>query len=85
VEFGRPAERILQVAWENHADLVVVGACGVDGLTSPGLNVRKVMCNAWCPVLTVSGVLASQKQERFWRAAASASDSQTIEIFEEAC
>jgi nucleotide-binding universal stress UspA family protein len=85
VEFGRPAERILQVAWENHADLVVVGARGLDRLTAPGLNVRKVMCNAWCPVLTVSGVLASQKQERFWRAAASASDNQTIETFEEAC
>jgi nucleotide-binding universal stress UspA family protein len=85
VEFGRPAERILQVAWENHAELVVVGARGLERLTSPGLNVRKVMCNAWCPVLTVSGALASQKQERFWRAAASASDSQTMETFEEAC
>lgn len=85
VEFGRPAERILQVAWENHADLVVVGARGLDRLTSPGLNVRKVMCNAWCPVLTVSGVLATQKQERFWRAAGAASDSQTIETYEEAC
>jgi nucleotide-binding universal stress UspA family protein len=85
VEFGRPAERILQVAWENHAELVVVGARGLERLTSPGLNVRKVMCNAWCPVLTVSGALASQKQEHFWRAAASASDSQTMETFEEAC
>jgi nucleotide-binding universal stress UspA family protein len=85
VEFGRPAERILQVAWENHAELVVVGARGLERLTSPGLNVRKVMCNAWCPVLTVSGALASQKQERFWRAAASASDSQAMETFEEAC
>jgi nucleotide-binding universal stress UspA family protein len=28
VEFGRPAERILQVAWEKHADLVIVGARG---------------------------------------------------------
>ena len=84
VEFGRPAERILQVAWENHADLVVVGARGLDRLTEPGRNVRKVMCNAWCPVLTVSGALARHKQERFWRAAAAASDSQTQEIFEEA-
>lgn len=84
VEFGRPAERILQVAWENHADLVVVGARGLDRLTSPGRNVRKVMCNAWCPVLTISGVLASHKQERFWRAAAAASESQKQEIYEEA-
>jgi len=84
VEFGRPAERILQVAWENHADLVVVGARGLDRLTSPGLNVRKVMCNARCPVLTVSGAMDSEKQERFWRAAAAASESQEQEIFEEA-
>lgn len=84
VEFGRPAERILQIAWENHADLVVLGARGLDRLTSPGLNVRKVMCNAWCPVLTVSGALTSQKQERFCRAAAAASDSQKEEILEEA-
>lgn len=84
VEFGRPAERTLQVAWEGHADLVVLGAMGLDRLSSPGRNVRKVMCNASCPVLTVSGVLASQKQERFWRAAAAASKSQEQEIYEEA-
>jgi len=84
VEFGRPAERILQVAWEHNADLLVVGARGLDRLTSPGLNVSKVMCNARCPVLTVSGALNSQKQERFWRAAAAASESQKEEIFEEA-
>ena len=83
VEFGRPADRILQVAWENHADLIVVGARGLDRLTSPGLNVRKVMCNAWCPVLTVSGVLESQKLERFWRAAAAASESQEQEMITE--
>ena len=84
MEFGRPAERILQVAWENHADLLVVSARGLDRLTSPGRNVRKVMCNAWCPVLTVSGALNRQKQERFWRAAAAASESQKEEILEEA-
>jgi len=84
VEFGRPAERILQAAWENHADLVVLGARGLDRLTSPGFNVRKVMCNAWCPVLTVSGALDSHKQERFWRAAEAASDSQKRELLEEA-
>ena len=83
VEFVRPAERILQAAWENHADLLVVGARGLDRLTSPGRNVRKVMCNARCPVLTVSGALDSQKQERFWRAAAAASESQKQAILEE--
>ena len=84
VEFGRPAERILQVAWENHVDLIVLGARGLDRLTSPGQNVRKVMCHAWCPVLTISGALAGHKQERFWRAAAAASESQTQEILQEA-
>jgi nucleotide-binding universal stress UspA family protein len=84
VEFGRPAERILQVAWENHVDLIVLGARGLDRLTSPGQNVRKVICHAWCPVLTISGALAGHKQERFWRAAAAASESQTQEILQEA-
>lgn len=84
VEFGRPAERILQVAWESHADLIVLGARGLDRLTSPGRNARKVVCNAWCPVLTVPGALARHKQDRFWRAAAAASESQTQEVFEEA-
>ena len=83
VEFGRPADRILQVAWENRADLIVVGAHGLDRLTSPGLNVRKVMCNAWCPVLTVSGVLDSEKLERFWRAADAASESQKQQMIAE--
>ena len=84
VEFGRPAERILQVAWESHADLIVLGARGLDRLTSPGRNARKVVCNAWCPVLTVPGALARHKQDRFRRAAAAASESPTQEVFEEA-
>lgn len=75
VEFGRPAERILQVAWENRADLIVVGAHGLGRLTSPGLNVCKIMSNAGCPVLTITGVLDGHKQERFWRSAASASEN----------
>ena len=84
VEFGRPAERILQTAWENQADLVVVGAQGLDQLTSPGLNVRKVMCNAACPVLTLSATLSNQKQKRFWKAASAASESQHRELVEKA-
>jgi nucleotide-binding universal stress UspA family protein len=84
VEFGRAGERIMQVGWESHADLVVVGARGLDRLTAPGLNVRKVMDNAWCPVLTVSGALDSQKQARFWGEAAAASESLEQELFEEA-
>jgi nucleotide-binding universal stress UspA family protein len=84
VEFGRPAERILQVAWENHADLVVVGARGLDRLTSPGRSVRKVMSNSLCPVLTVSGTLDGEQHQRFWRAASAASESQHHEVFKEA-
>jgi nucleotide-binding universal stress UspA family protein len=80
VEFGRPAERILQVAWENHADLIVVGARGFGRLTSPGVNVHKIMSNAWCPVLTITGALDIHKQKRFWRSAAwdSKNDEETI-------
>ena len=80
VEFGRAGERILQVAWENHADLIVVGARGLDRVTSPGLNVSKLLCNAWCPVLTVSGAPETVNQERFWRAAAAASESLKQEL-----
>jgi nucleotide-binding universal stress UspA family protein len=79
VEFGRPAERILQVAWETHADLIVLGARGFRRMTSPGLNVRKVMSNAWCPVLTTSGVLDSHKHERLWRAVAAATENRKEE------
>lgn len=84
VEFGRPAEHILKLAWESHADLVILGARGLDRLTEPGQNVRKVMFNARCPVLTVSGALASDQQERFWRAAAAASGSDRQETLDEA-
>jgi nucleotide-binding universal stress UspA family protein len=84
VEFGRPAERILQVAWENHADLVVVGARGLDRLTSPGRNVRKVMSNSLCPVMSVSGTLDGEQHQRFWIAASAASESQYHEVFKEA-
>jgi nucleotide-binding universal stress UspA family protein len=73
VEFGRPAERILQVAWESHATLIVLGAHGLERLVTPGRNVRQVMCNSWCPVITVRGTLEGEKQERFWRAAQAAS------------
>lgn len=73
VEFGRPAERILQVAWETHADLIVLGARGYRRITSPGLNVRKVMSNAWCPVLTTSDVLDSHEHERLWMPVTAAS------------
>ena len=69
VDFGHPAKRIQQIARENHADLVVIGARGQSRLTSPGLNGRQVMCNALCPVLTVTGPLDNAKQERFWKAA----------------
>jgi hypothetical protein len=43
-----------------------------------------VMSHARCPVLTVSGALDSQTHQRFWRAAAAASESQKQEILEEA-
>jgi len=73
VEFGRPAERILHSAWESHANLIVLGAHGLERLVTPGRNVRQVMGNSWCPVITVPGTLDGEKQERFWRAAQAAS------------
>lgn len=59
VEFGSPAERILEVAAEHHADLIVLGVrppsyLGV-GTHAPWATVPKVVASAHCPVLTVRG------------------------------
>jgi nucleotide-binding universal stress UspA family protein len=58
VKQGVPAERILEVAQEVHAGLIVLGArraSGVPGAAShlPIATVHKVVANAPCPVLTV--------------------------------
>jgi nucleotide-binding universal stress UspA family protein len=56
VEFGSPADRILQTSAEREADLIVLGAhaAQVDAATHfPWATAHKVVARANCPVLTV--------------------------------
>lgn len=56
VEFGPPAERILQIAAEREADLIVLGARPehIDAATHlPWATAHRVVAHANCPVLTV--------------------------------
>lgn len=55
IEFGRPAEKIVATAAELHADLIVVGLTGMDGVTqnTPGSTALEVIAKAPCPVLVV--------------------------------
>ena len=59
VEFGDPGERVVQVANERHADLVVLGARASgypEAVTHLGRRTaHKVVAHAPCPVLTVCG------------------------------
>ena len=55
VEQGDPVKKILQVADETHADLIVLGAKTRKGLAGhvPHTKARRVICGASCPVLTI--------------------------------
>lgn len=57
VKFGRPSEKILQVAHAREADLIIMGLHGsrhVDTAAHlPWATAYEVVCNARCPVLTV--------------------------------
>lgn len=56
--YGEPAERILQVSREDHADLIVLGVSSrhLGAATHLGRAVaHRVVANAACPVLTVRG------------------------------
>ena len=55
VEFGSAAERILKVASDREADLIVLGARSVAraGTHLPWSSAHHVIANAHCPVLTV--------------------------------
>ena len=60
VRHGEPAEEILAIANEDKADLIVLGAHGMDGLAAVSSHLAratayKVVVNATCPVLTVRG------------------------------
>ncbi len=58
--YGEPAQRILQVARENHADLIVLGVRDLGGHTGAATHLgravaHQVVAHAACPVLTVRG------------------------------
>ncbi|HTZ75881.1 MAG TPA: universal stress protein [Candidatus Aquilonibacter sp.] len=58
--YGEPAHRILQVARENHADLIVLGVRDLGGHTGAATHLgravaHQVVAHAVCPVLTVRG------------------------------
>ncbi len=55
VRLGRPFEAIVQAAGEKRADLIVMGALGMTGLTSllMGSVTERVIAQAPCPVMVV--------------------------------
>jgi nucleotide-binding universal stress UspA family protein len=58
VQHGEAAEQILAAAKENKADLIVLGAHGMDGMAAMSSRLARataynVVVNATCPVLTV--------------------------------
>ena len=55
VQQGDPVKKILQVADETHADLIVLGAKTRKGLAGhvPHTKAHQVICGASCPVLTI--------------------------------
>jgi nucleotide-binding universal stress UspA family protein len=55
VEQGDPVKKILRVAEETHADLIVLGAKTRKGLAGhvPHTKAYQVICGASCPVLTI--------------------------------
>jgi nucleotide-binding universal stress UspA family protein len=57
VEFGRPADGILQAASDEKADLIVMGLRGAGSIHRAGYRLGttadEVVCGAGCPVLTV--------------------------------
>jgi len=59
VEVGEPAERILAVAKEHQADMIVLGLKSTSALGAathlPWATAHKIIAQAECPVLTVRG------------------------------
>jgi nucleotide-binding universal stress UspA family protein len=58
VEYGEPADRILQAATEREADLIVIGVRGAAGRMGAAIHLEralahKIVAYATCPVLTV--------------------------------
>lgn len=80
VDFGTAADRIVRTAGELHADLVVIGLAGMDGVgqSTPGATAYQVISRAPCPVLVVRDYMKKMTAEpvvrdrRSWAAAAAA-------------
>jgi nucleotide-binding universal stress UspA family protein len=58
VEYGEPAERIVEAARQRHADLIVLGVRGAEGHLGAATHLERatahrVVAHAGCPVLTV--------------------------------
>jgi len=56
LEFGPPAERILKVAIERDADMIILGARSAADIGSthlPWSSAHHVIAQAHCPVLTI--------------------------------
>lgn len=56
LEFGSPAERILKIAAEREADMIVLGARSARDIGSthlPWSSAHHVIAQAYCPVLTI--------------------------------
>jgi nucleotide-binding universal stress UspA family protein len=51
VEFGSPAEKILEVAEHEEMDMIIMGTSGREGIF--GSVALKVMQSALCPVMTI--------------------------------
>jgi nucleotide-binding universal stress UspA family protein len=58
-QFARPAERILEIAGEQAADLIILGVRPVHGklglVTHLASTTAQILTQAACPVLTVRG------------------------------
>jgi nucleotide-binding universal stress UspA family protein len=63
VHFGSPAATIARTARELHADLIVIGRAGLDGVSQmlPGSTTTRVLEEAPCPVLVVGNDVRLQE------------------------
>lgn len=69
VEFGRPAERILDVAQQFNVDMIVLGAHRPAMLTNRFMDIAyKVACEAPCPVLTCNALVQPFFNEKAFEA-----------------
>jgi nucleotide-binding universal stress UspA family protein len=70
VRFGNPSERILEVAVQHDADLIVLGVRDATGRLGAATHLERttahrVVAHAACPVLTVRGRTIPERNSRF--------------------